>query len=49
MPNSVFFNKDIAFHSGSLQSKSHGYIHLSKKDSEKFFEFLSIGETVVVN
>lgn len=48
MPNSVFFNKDIAFHSGSLKFRSHGCIHLSRKDSKKFFEFLSIGEVVVV-
>ena len=47
MPNSVFFDGDIAFHAGSLSEQSHGCIHLSYAASEVFFDALGLGETVV--
>ena len=48
MPNSVFFDGGIAFHSGSLEAESHGCIHLSDDASEVFFDTLSVGDGVVV-
>jgi lipoprotein-anchoring transpeptidase ErfK/SrfK len=47
MPNSVFFNGGIAFHSGSLSVLSHGCIHLSPAASERFYG-LPIGAQVQV-
>jgi len=47
MPNSVFFNGGIAFHTGSLTTLSHGCIHLSAAASEKFYG-LAIGQQVQV-
>jgi hypothetical protein len=46
MPNSVFFNGDIAFHQGSLYDQSHGCIHLSWDASATFFSELDYGDTV---
>ena len=48
MPNSVFFDGDIAFHQGSLYDQSNGCIHLSWDASETFFNTLSVGEKVYV-
>lgn len=48
MPNSVFFDGDIAFHAGSLYDQSHGCIHLSYAASEAFFNALPLGSTVHV-
>lgn len=48
MPNSVFFDGDIAFHQGSLSRQSNGCIHLSWDDSATFFGALSTGSTVAV-
>lgn len=48
MPNSVFFDNDIAFHQGSLYVQSHGCIHLDWNASEYFFNYLSVGDQVVV-
>ncbi|WP_170315474.1 Ig-like domain repeat protein [Nakamurella deserti] len=48
MPNSVFFNGDIAFHQGSLSQQSHGCIHLGANASATFFDTLSVGDTVYV-
>ncbi|MEO5834244.1 MAG: Ig-like domain repeat protein [Nakamurella sp.] len=48
MPNSVFFNRDIAFHQGSLSQQSHGCIHLSGGASSTFFDALAVGDTVYV-
>jgi len=48
MPNSVFFDGGIAFHSGSLEAESHGCIHLSEGASEVFFDTLSVGDGVYV-
>jgi lipoprotein-anchoring transpeptidase ErfK/SrfK len=48
MPNSVFFNGDIAFHQGSLSEQSHGCIHLSGAASATFFDTLSVGDAVYV-
>lgn len=46
MPNSVFFNGDIAFHEGSLRVESNGCVHLSAAASEAFFNTLRVGDTV---
>jgi hypothetical protein len=48
MPNSVFFDNDIAFHQGSLYDQSNGCIHLSWDASETFFDTLSVGDQVYV-
>lgn len=48
MPNSVFFDGDIAFHQGSLSRQSNGCIHLSWDASATFFNSLSVGSTVAV-
>jgi methionine-rich copper-binding protein CopC len=48
MPNSVFFDNDIAFHQGSLSRQSNGCIHLSWDASETFFDTLSVGDAVYV-
>lgn len=48
MPNSVFFNGGVAFHAGSLSTQSHGCIHLSNSASITFFNYLSVGDQVVV-
>ena len=48
MPNSVFFDGDIAFHQGSLYDQSNGCIHLSWDASATFFSTLSVGDQVYV-
>jgi hypothetical protein len=48
MPNSVFFDGDIAFHQGSLYDQSNGCIHLSWDASSTFFNTLSVGDKVYV-
>lgn len=48
MPNSVFFDGDIAFHEGSLYDQSNGCIHLSWAASETFFDTLAVGNKVYV-
>ncbi len=48
MPNSVFFDGDIAFHQGSLYDQSNGCIHLSWDASATFFDTLSVGDKVYV-
>ncbi len=48
MPNSVFFDGDIAFHEGSLYDQSNGCIHLSWDASETFFDTLAVGDRVYV-
>jgi hypothetical protein len=48
MPNSVFFDNDIAFHQGSLSDQSNGCIHLSWDASVTFFDTLSVGDSVYV-
>jgi len=50
MPNSVFFtNGGVAFHQGSLQEFSAGCVHLSKADSESFYDYLQVGDQVQVH
>jgi len=48
MPWSVFFNRGIAFHEGSLSVASHGCIHLSPEAAEAYFTALSVGDVVEV-
>ncbi|QWF82771.1 L,D-transpeptidase [Amycolatopsis sp. CA-230715] len=49
MPNSVFFAAGgIAFHEGSLDTPSHGCVHLSSVDSAAFFDGLGKGDVVEV-
>jgi hypothetical protein len=48
MPNSVFFYPGIAFHAGSLTEPSHGCVHLSDADSQRFFDDLRIGDAVQI-
>jgi hypothetical protein len=49
MPNAVFFAAGgIAFHTGSLVTSSHGCVHLTEADAERFFGALPVGATVQV-
>lgn len=49
MPNSIFFDRvGIAFHQGSLTELSHGCVHLGKKASERYWNFLHHGDRVFV-
>jgi len=49
MPNSVFFAAGgVAFHAGSLETASHGCVHLSDADSLEFFHELRVGDAVQV-
>jgi lipoprotein-anchoring transpeptidase ErfK/SrfK len=50
MPNSVFFTDGgVAFHEGSLTRFSAGCVHLSKADSESFYDYLQVGDQVQVH
>ncbi len=50
MPNSVFFTRGgVAFHEGSLHRFSAGCVHLSKTDSESFYDYLQVGDQVQVH
>lgn len=48
MPNSLFFDRDIAFHQGSLTDPSHGCIHLGSTASQAYWDRLRVGDTVYV-
>jgi hypothetical protein len=48
MPNSLFFNGGIAFHEGDPSVMSHGCIHLTWSASQRYWDFLSVGDAVVV-
>ena len=48
MPYSVFFNRDIAFHQGSVREKSHGCVHLPAAAARTFFTGLKGGDVVQV-
>ena len=48
MPNSVFFNGGIAFHEGDPGVWSHGCIHLTWSASQRYWDYLGYGATVVV-
>lgn len=48
MPYSVFYNGGEAFHEGSLEVRSHGCIHLSHQAAKKFYNYLHVGDLVVV-
>jgi lipoprotein-anchoring transpeptidase ErfK/SrfK len=48
MPNSLFFDGDIAFHAGSLVDASHGCIHLSSAASQEYWNRLHTGDVVYV-
>ena len=48
MPFSVFFNDGVAFHQGSLKSKSHGCVHLAKSTAQTSYDSLKVGDTVQV-
>lgn len=48
MPYSVFFNRGIAFHEGSLHAQSHGCIHLSHTAAKTFYADLHPGDVVQV-
>lgn len=49
MPNAVFFTSNgIAFHGGALTGGSHGCVHLSPVDSDRYFKELSRGSQVAV-
>lgn len=48
MPNSLFFNGGIAFHEGDPDVMSHGCIHLTWSASQKYWDYLRNGDTVVV-
>lgn len=49
MPWAVFFVRaKVAFHQGNLSVTSHGCVHLSPKDAEKFYNTLKRGDRVEV-
>lgn len=48
MPWSVFFNRGIAFHQGSVREASHGCIHLTARAARAFFANLREGDVVQV-
>lgn len=48
MPYSVFFSPGIAFHQGSLSTRSAGCLHLSRASAMAFFSELGPGDTVQV-
>ncbi len=49
MPYSVFWGHDgIAYHEGTLTGFSHGCIHLSMANAQRFFAALHLGERVYV-
>lgn len=48
MPYSVFFNRGIAFHEGSLNAQSHGCVHLSRTAARTFYADLHPGDVVQV-
>lgn len=50
MPNSVFFTTGgVAFHQGSLEEFSAGCVHLSRTDSQSFYDYLKVGDQVQVH
>ena len=48
MPFYVHFAPAVGFHAGSLATPSHGCVHLSASDAEKFFKNLEVGDRVDV-
>lgn len=48
MPYSVFFYPGIAFHTGSLSTRSAGCLHLGSVSAKRFFSTLSPGDRVQV-
>jgi lipoprotein-anchoring transpeptidase ErfK/SrfK len=49
MPDAVFFAPGgIAFHAGSLDTSSHGCVHLDPATAAQFFAALQVGATVQV-
>lgn len=48
MPYSVFFQPGIAFHTGSLSTRSAGCLHLGSTSSKRFFSTLSSGDRVQI-
>jgi hypothetical protein len=48
MPYSVFFQPGIAFHTGSLSTRSAGCLHLGSTSAKRFFATLAPGDTVQV-
>lgn len=48
MPWSVFFYPGVAFHTGSLGTRSAGCLHLSNASAKTFFSMLSPGDEVQI-
>ena len=48
MPFYVNFAPAVGFHAGSLSTPSHGCVHLSASDAERFFNNLDVGDRVDV-
>lgn len=48
MPFYVNFAPEIGFHQGSLSVQSHGCVHLSRDNAERFFNYLKDGDQVDV-
>ncbi|MDN5917364.1 MAG: L,D-transpeptidase [Pseudonocardia sp.] len=48
MPYSVFFVPGVAFHQGSLGTRSAGCLHLSRASAKRFFADLGAGDSVQV-
>lgn len=48
MPYSVFYNGDEAFHQGSVGSRSHGCVRLTRSAAQTFYNTLQVGDTVQV-
>jgi hypothetical protein len=48
MPYSVFFYPGVAFHTGSLSTRSAGCLHLGSTSAKRFFATLSPGDRVQI-
>lgn len=48
MPFYVNFTSQVGFHAGSLSVLSHGCVHLSRANAERFFNYLNNGDQVDV-
>lgn len=48
MPYSVFFYPGVAFHTGSLSTRSAGCLHLGSTSAKRFFSTLSPGDRVQI-
>ncbi|NNH70654.1 L,D-transpeptidase [Nocardia uniformis] len=48
MHYAMFFNGDIAFHVGPIESESHGCIRMTWDGAREFYNYMNLGDTVEV-